>query len=124
MGFSTPHSERDAVIQLGMVAGPYLSHPDGVNERNNLAERISVYIQTVREYGQSNDRGHFSSSYVKKLFGIQDNDSPAVRYNKICNTQRKKRFFEAITHLVKNHAMCKSFAHSVFLFMAASSIQV
>ena len=41
-----------------------------------------------------------------------------------CNTQRKKRFFEAITHLVKNHAMCKSFAHSVFLFMAASSIQV
>ena len=83
MGFSTPHSERDAVIQLGMVVGPYLSHPDGVNERNNLAERISVYIQTVREYGQSNDRGHFSSSYVKKLFGIQDNDSPAVRYNKI-----------------------------------------
>lgn len=44
MGFSIPHSERDAVIQLGMVAGPYLSHPDGVNERNNLAERVSVYI--------------------------------------------------------------------------------
>ena len=48
MGFSTPHSERDAVIQLGMVVRPYLSHPDGVNERNNLAVRISVYIQTVR----------------------------------------------------------------------------
>ena len=36
MGFSTPHSERDAVIQLGMVAGPYLSHPDGVNEKTIL----------------------------------------------------------------------------------------
>ena len=44
--------------------------------------------------------------------------------DRLCNAQRKKRFFEAITHLVKNHAMCKSFAHSVFLFMAASSIQV
>lgn len=83
MGFSTPHSERDAIIQLNMVAGPYLSHPNGINERNYLAERISVYLQTVREYGQSNQHGHFSSSAVKELFGIRDNDSPAVRYNKI-----------------------------------------
>ena len=51
------------------------------------------------------------------------NSTKFVSY-KDCNTQRKKRFFETITHLVKNHAMCKSFAHSVFLFMAASSIQV
>lgn len=83
MGFSTPHSERDAVMQLDMVAGPYISNPNGTNECNNLAERISVYIQTVREYGQSNQYGHFSSSHVKKLFGINDGDTPAVRYNKI-----------------------------------------
>lgn len=84
MGFSTPHSERDAVIQLGAVCGPYIRNPNSTDARNYLAERIAVYIQTVREYGQSNERGDFSSGTdFKKLFGIQPSDSPAVRYNKI-----------------------------------------
>ena len=62
---------------------------------------------------------------AEKILGVVDYDYPTFHLTMhCCNTQRKKRFFEAITHLVKNHAMCKSFAHSVFLFMAASSIQV
>ena len=84
MGFSKPSSERDAVIQIGMVCGPYVSNPNSTDARNRLAERISVYIQTVREYGQSNQPGDFNSGTdFKKVFGIQYNDSPAVRYNKI-----------------------------------------
>lgn len=60
----------------------------------------------------------------KTFISYKYSESRNLRDRIICNTQRKKRFFEAITHSVKNHAMCKSFAHSVFLFMAASSIQV
>ncbi len=84
MGFTKPKSERDAVIQISMVSGAYVANPNSTNARNQLAERISAYIQAVREYGQSNDLGDFNSSTeFKKIFGIQYNDSPAVRYNKI-----------------------------------------
>ena len=84
MGFSTPSSEREAVMQISMVCGPYFSNPNSTDARNRLAERISVYIQTVAKHGQSNQPGDFNSSTeFKKLFGITYSDSPAVRYNKI-----------------------------------------
>lgn len=73
-----------AVIQISMVCEPYLRNPNSSENRNKLAERIAVYIQTVREKGQSPRIGDFNSSTAfKKVFGIQPNDSPAVRYNKI-----------------------------------------
>ncbi len=84
MGFSKANSERDAVMQISMVAGEYYNNPNSTDARNKLAERIQVYIQTVAEHGLSNQHGDFNfGSYFKKVFGIEPGDSPAVRYNKI-----------------------------------------
>ncbi len=96
------------------------AHLNGVSTRKieKIAKRLGIETLSASEVSEINNGldemvDEFRS---KKL----EAEHPVIW----CNTQRKKRFFEAITHSVKNHAMCKSFAHSVFFFMAASSTQV
>lgn len=84
----------------------------------------TVYVGIIPKYFKSfplHWHREFEIIYINSGYGTVFVDTKSYD---CCNTQRKKRFFEAITLSVKNHAMCKSFAHSVFLFMAASSIQV
>jgi hypothetical protein len=82
--YPKPSTERDAVMSLSMAASVYASNPNHPASKSRMAEAISNYITVVREKGQSNQPGDFNSGTgFKKVFGIDYNDSPAVRYNKI-----------------------------------------
>ena len=84
MGFSTPSSEQAAMQQISSACIPYYSNPNSVDAKNRLAERIQVYLQTVAKYGQCSTRGTMSGGpAVRAVFGIDESDSPIVRYNKI-----------------------------------------
>ena len=73
-------TEREAATKLDAVSFCYGSS----NERKNrLAKAIMDYVQAVQQNGLDNHPGYFSCSHLKDTFGIEWNDQPAVRYNKI-----------------------------------------
>ncbi len=83
--FSKPSTERDCLMQIDAALSAYVGNPNSTNAKNNLAERIQVYVAFVREKGQNCHSGDLgiNSSRFTKFFGITNFDSPALRYNKI-----------------------------------------
>ena len=74
-------TERDAALKLDTVCYCYGS--SSTDHKNRMAKAIMEYIQTVQHNGLDNKAGYFNCGNLKKTFGIQFNDQPAARYNKI-----------------------------------------
>ena len=73
-------TEREAAVHLDSVCYCYGSSSE---RKNRLAKAIMDYIQAVQKNGLDNQPGYFNCGNLKKTFGIEFNDQPAVRYNKI-----------------------------------------
>lgn len=73
-------TERDAALKLDGVCHCYGNSSE---RKNRLAKAIMEYIQAVQQNGLDNQHGYFNCGNLKKTFGLEFNDQPAVRYNKI-----------------------------------------
>ena len=73
-------TERDAAVKLESVCYCFGNSRE---RKNRLAQAIGEYIQAVAQNGLDRQNGYFNCTNLKKTFGIEFNDSPAVRYNKI-----------------------------------------
>ena len=74
-------TEREAAIRLDSVCYCYSS--GSADHRNRMAKAIMDYIQAVQKNGLDNQPGYFNCGNLKKTFGIDFTDQPAVRYTKI-----------------------------------------
>lgn len=73
-------TEREAATKLDAVCFCYGQS----NERKaRLSKAIMDYVQAVQQNGLDNHPGYFSLSHIRNTFGLEFNDQPAVRYNKI-----------------------------------------
>lgn len=73
-------TEREAATKLDSVCFCYGQS----NERKaRLSKAIMDYIQAVQQNGLDKQSGYFSLSHIRDTFGIEWDDQPAVRYNKI-----------------------------------------
>ncbi len=73
-------TEREAATKLDTVCFCYGQSSE---RKTRLAKAIMDYIQAVQQNGLDNRPGYFSCSHLKDTFGIEWNDQPSVRYNKI-----------------------------------------
>ncbi len=73
-------TERDAALKLDTVCFCYSQSSE---RKTRLAKAIMDYIQAVQQNGLDNRPGYFSCGHLRDTFGIEWNDQPAVRYNKI-----------------------------------------
>ena len=73
-------TEREAATKLDAVCFCY----GPSNERKaRLSKAIMDYVQAVQQNGLDNHPEYFSLSHIRNTFGLEFNDQPAVRYNKI-----------------------------------------
>lgn len=80
-----------------------------------------LLFRLMRDYEFPHEIGLFLGYPLEDVVAFEKNDGAFFKYSgswKVygCNTQRKNAVFEAITSYLKNHAMCKRLAHSVFFF--------
>ena len=74
-------TEREAAMKLDSVC--YCFSSGSADHKNRIAKAIMDYIQAVQKNGLDNQPGYFNCGHLKKTFGIEFNDQPTVRYNKI-----------------------------------------
>lgn len=73
-------TEREAATKLDTICFCYGQS----NERKaRLSKAIMDYVQAVQQNGLDKHSGNFGCGRLRDIFGIESNDQPAVRYNKI-----------------------------------------